>query len=215
MHFSSTSLIVLLMVVSAAQADSGPPQVRQDSDVHWDWREGTWPNAGQALMIRRAAEAGDAQAQFKLALMFDAGKGAQQDFAEAAKWLHRAARQGLVAAQYNLGAMYDAGRGVAQDHAEAGKWYRAAAEQGYVSAQKNLAVKYGLGQGVPQSHIEAYIWSALAAQSGDEGAVSNRDLAASRLSVTELEAAQRWAAKRYQAIQQRHSVEGRQRQAPG
>lgn len=193
-----------------AHSDSKPPQVRQDSDFHWEWFDEKWPNAGQAQMIQKAAEAGDAKAQFRLALMHDAGMGVVQNPAQAARWFLRAAEQGHVEAQYNLATMYDTGHGVAQDYAEAASWYRAAAGQGYASAQKNLGVKYGLGQGVPQSHIEAYIWSAIAALSGTEGAAENRNLAASKLSADELEAAQKWAAKRYQVIQRG----GDQSQAP-
>jgi TPR repeat protein len=173
-----------------AHSDSKPPQVRQDSDFHWEWFDEKWPNAGQAQMIQKAANAGDAQAQFRLALMHDAGKGVQQNPEKAARWLQKAAEQGHVEAQYNLATMYDIGHGVAQDYTEAAKWYRAAAGQGYTSAQKNLGAKYGMGQGVPKNNAEAYVWSAIAAQSGDEGAVKNRDIAVRGLSADELAKAQ-------------------------
>lgn len=179
------------------------PQLRTDSDAHWEKLEYDLPSADQIRAIHNAAEQGDAEAQFRLAMMYDDGHGVEQDSAEAVKWFYKAAEQGQVEAQYNLAVMLDAGSGVEQDHTKAARWYLAAAERGYTSAQKNLAVKYGLGQGVPQSDIEAYIWSAIAAQTGDEGAVNNRNLAASKLSPEELEAAQKWAAKRYQVILQK------------
>lgn len=194
--------VFTMLSLADVQAAGGTPQVRSDSDAHWEWRDGMWPNAEQAGMIRKSAENGDAEAQFKLALMYEAGRATRQDSVEAAKWLRKAADQGHVEAQYNLATMYDNGNGVTQNFADAARWYRAAAERGYTSAQKNLGVKYGLGQGVPQSDIEAFIWSAIAAVSGDEGAIKNRNLAASKLSPEELEAAQRWASKRYQAILQ-------------
>ena len=152
---------------------------------------------------RGAAERGDASAQFKLALRYDFGEGVPQDYAEAVKWLRRAADQNFVKAQYNLGCMYDNGQGVSQNHAEAAKWFRKAAEHGYASAQKNLGAKYGRGQGVPQNNIEAYVWSSIAAISGDEGAMNNRDFAASTLSTEDLETAQKRAAELYEEIQQR------------
>jgi TPR repeat protein len=114
-----------------------------------------------------------------------------------------AAERGDASAQFMLALRYDSGRGVPQDHAEAAKWYRKAAELGFASAQKNLGVQYGLGQGVPQSNAEAFIWSSIAAKSGDEGAVTNRDFAASQLSPTDLEAAQKRALTLYEGIQQR------------
>jgi TPR repeat protein len=185
-------MAAVLMVFSGlvAHSDSSPPQVRQDSDFHWEWFDEKWPNAEQAKMIQKAAEAGDPQAQFRLALMHDAGKGVKQDSAKAARWLQKAAEQGHVEAQYNLATMYDIGHGVAQDYTEAAKWYRTAAGQGYTSAQKNLGAKYGMGQGVPKNNVEAYVWSAIAAQSGDEGAVKNRDIAVRGLSADELAKAQ-------------------------
>jgi hypothetical protein len=152
---------------------------------------------------RGAAERGDASAQFKLALRYDVGQGVPQDYAEAVKWLRRAADQDFVKAQYNLGCMYDSGQGVSQNHAEAAKWFREAAEHGYVSAQKNLGAKYGRGQGVPQSDVEAYVWSSIAVISGDEGAMNNRDFAASKLSTEDLEAARIRAAELSEEIQQR------------
>lgn len=204
-HLLAITTFLLLSSSVIAQKESGPPQVRLDSNIHWEWFTDTWPIAEQVKMVQVAAEAGDAQAQFRLALMHDAGEGVIKNPALAAKWFHKAAEQGHVEAQYNLATMYDSGHGVTQDYTEAVRWYRAAAEQGYSSAQKNLAVKYGLGQGVPQSDIEAYIWSAIAALSGDEGAIDNRNLAASKLSSNQLEAAQNWTAKRYQVIKRNQS----------
>jgi len=210
MNYIPGLMAVILMLlptsVYGAQTNSGPPPIRSDSDSHsWQLLERRWPVAEELEMIRKAAEGSDADAQFRLALMYDVGHGVQQDYVAAAEWCRKAAEQNVVDAQYNLATMYDDGRGVAQDHAEAVTWYRAAAEQGYSSAQKNLGVKFGLGQGVPQSDIEAYIWSAIAALSGDEGAVDNRNLAASKLSAKELEAAQKWAAKRHHEIQLKQS----------
>jgi hypothetical protein len=56
---------------------------------------------------------------------------------------------------------------------------------------------------VPKNDVEAFIWSSVAAMSGDEGAVNNRDFAASKLSSGDLEAAQKSALKLYEEIQQR------------
>ena len=117
------------------------------------------------------------------------------------KAYQRAATQGDAAAQFNLSLMYDSGRGVARDPVKAVKWLRKSAEQGYTRAQKNLGAKYGMGQGVPQDDIESFVWSSVAALSGDEGAVSNRNLAASKLSAEDLDEAQKRATKLQQEIQ--------------
>jgi tetratricopeptide (TPR) repeat protein len=51
----------------------------------------------------KAAEQGDAAAQFNLGLMYYFGEGVQQDYAEAEKWYRKAAEQGDASAEYNLG----------------------------------------------------------------------------------------------------------------
>ena len=108
--------------------------------------------------VRRAAEQGDARAQFNLGEMYDQGRGVKQDYAEAAKWYARAANQGNAEAQFSLGWMYVVGRGVARDEAEAVRWYRQAAEQGHTAAQVNLGMMYAEGRGVAQNDTEALRW---------------------------------------------------------
>ena len=56
------------------------------------------------------ANAGDAAAQFNLALMYDFGRGVPQDDVKGAAWYRQAAEQGYAKAQYNLGFMYATGR---------------------------------------------------------------------------------------------------------
>ena len=46
--------------------------------------------------IRKKAEAGEAESQLELGLMFYFGKGVEQDKAEAVKWWRRAAEQGYA-----------------------------------------------------------------------------------------------------------------------
>jgi TPR repeat protein len=51
------------------------------------------------------AEQGDADAQFKLGVIYDSGKGVAQDAAEAVRWNRLAAEQGNSLGQANLGRM--------------------------------------------------------------------------------------------------------------
>ena len=136
------------------------------------------------------AEAGDADAQYNLGIMYDNGRGVPQDDAEAVKWFRIAAEAGYVDAQYNLGVMYDNGEGVLQDDAEAVKWYRLAAEAGYPRAQNNLGFMYEKGEGVLQDDRLAYMWYNIAAAQGLELAKENRDKAAKRMTPTQRSEAQ-------------------------
>jgi TPR repeat protein len=79
---------------------------------------------------RKAADRGNALAQYSLGLMYRNGLGVPQDFDEAMKLYRKAADQGLAPAQASLGAMYEIGQGGLRDYNEAIKWYHLAAKQG-------------------------------------------------------------------------------------
>jgi TPR repeat protein len=101
--------------------------------------------------LRRAAEGGDAQAQFHLGeLYYDERRRDPARDAEAQKWLRLAAAQGNAAAEDRLGWIYHRGNGVPQDDVEAANWYKRSAEHGNVDAMTRLGDKYREGQGVPR-----------------------------------------------------------------
>ena len=116
--------------------------------------------------IQTQAEQGDMDAENRLGVMYDQGKGVPEDYGEAVKWYRKSAEQGYAKAKYNLAQMYRQGKGVAQNDVEAVKLYRLAAEQGYAPAQSNLGVMYHEGQGVPQDYFEAVKWLLMAANQG-------------------------------------------------
>ena len=101
-------------------------------------------------MVPQGGRAGDADAQFNLALMYDNGQGVPKDYKEAVKWYTKSAEQEDAESQYNLGLMYYNGEGVPQDYKEAVKWYTKAAEQRLPESQYNLGLMYYDGNGVPQ-----------------------------------------------------------------
>ena len=89
--------------------------------------------------MRRAAEKGDANAQFGLAARYAWGQGVPQDYAQAVFWSRKAAEQGHADAQYNLGSMYGRGQGVPQEYVEAHKWRNLAAARASAKNQKEYA----------------------------------------------------------------------------
>ncbi len=117
--------------------------------------------------IKIKAEQGDAQAQFRLGICYELGRGVPKDEAEAVKWCRKAADQGHAPAQCSLGWHYNFGRGLPQDYAEAVKWVRKAADQGYGRAQWSLGLSYTLGHGVPKDEAEAVKWYRKAADQGN------------------------------------------------
>ena len=120
--------------------------------------------------LREAAERGEAEAQFRLALRLRAMSGRGEELVHAHRqavlWFRKAAEQGHAGAQGALGSMYGLGQGVAQDHRHAALWFRKAAEQGHPHGEYVLGSMYSSGQGVAQDHREAAIWFRRAAEHG-------------------------------------------------
>jgi TPR repeat protein len=110
------------------------------------YEAGNLPLAAQEF--RAAAEKGDADCQFNLALMYEKGMGIAKDEKEAVVWYRKSAEQGNSNAQFNLGVLYENGRGTAVDFALANQWYRKAAVQGDALAIGNLGMLYLRGDGV-------------------------------------------------------------------
>ena len=121
----------------------------------------------------------------------DAAK--KEDYATALKEWTPLAEQGLAEAQFNLGLTYRLGRGVSQDYYTAVKWYLLSAEQGTYRAQNNLGLMYTKGDGVPQDYIRAHMWFNLAAAQGDKDASKNIDIVANRMTLSQIEEAQKLA----------------------
>ena len=150
-------------------------------------------NTGRFKLWKPLAAQGNESAQHNLGWMYDKGKGAPQDYAEAVRWYKLAAAQGDAFAQYNLGWMYGKGQGIPQDYAEAARWYKLAAAQGLADAQYNLGNMYRLGLGIPQDHERAHLWLNLAATKGDSDAVKNRDITAKKMTPQQIAEAQKMA----------------------
>lgn len=103
--------------------------------------------------FRAAAENGEADCQFNLALMYEQGIGVAKDEKEAVVWYRKSAEQGNSNAQFNLGVLYEHGRGCAVDFAQANQWYRKASVQGDALAIGNLGMLYLRGDGVKADKI--------------------------------------------------------------
>jgi hypothetical protein len=123
--------------------------------------------------FQRGSDAGDAEAELQLAILYAKGEGVTQDYTIAARWFRAAAEQGLARAQYDLGVLYERGRGVTTDPKQAARWYLKAAEGKYPLAQYNLAVAYTKGEGTRKDTTEAVLWYRRAAAQGVVQAMVN------------------------------------------
>ncbi|MEJ2575449.1 MAG: tetratricopeptide repeat protein [Gammaproteobacteria bacterium] len=117
--------------------------------------------------LRKAAEAGNAAAQYRLGIMYGNGDGVPLEPSTAADWIERAAAQGHVEAQATLAWLCANGHGVRQSDAAALRWYEAAAGQGLAQAQYMMATVYRFGQfGVERDFARALDWYLKAADQG-------------------------------------------------
>ena len=117
------------------------------------------------------AEAGDADAQYGVGIIYDFGlAGMKRDVAEAMHWYKMAAKRGNMDAQFYLGDMYSGGPNYSEhipiDETEARRWYKMAAEQGHVLAQYVVGAYYFDGTGGIQDYNEAAHWYRKAAVQG-------------------------------------------------
>ena len=75
---------------------------------------------------KAAAEAGQAEAQFDLGVLYAQGRGVRRDLTEAANWYRKSAEQGNAEAEFALGQLYSRGWGVPRDEADAIRWFQMA-----------------------------------------------------------------------------------------
>jgi len=116
---------------------------------------------------RMAAEQGDYEVQYNLALMYYNGEGIEKNNKEAVKWFRKAAENGLEDAQFDLGILYYRGNGgLLQDKKKAAKWFEKTAELGHSLGQYNLAQMYNNGEGIEKDNKEAVKWYRMAAEQG-------------------------------------------------
>ena len=187
-------------------AEQGHVKAQFNLGVVYEYGKGVAEDKHEAVRwYRLAAEQGHAFAQFSLGLAYNNGEGVAEDEHESVRWYHMAAEQGNMLAQYRLGLAYLLGAGVAENKREAVHLWQKAAEQGHADAQTSLGGAYFSGEGVITDEREAYIWFSIAKANNDENAadffstVNWRDY----LSQSEIRAAQKEAARRLAAIENR------------
>jgi TPR repeat protein len=139
------------------------------SDIDTEMNFGSGIAAFEAKHFSRAmqllspfADQGHAEAQYRLAIMYQNGLGVARNPDQAFKLMRAAAGQNHGLAQHGLGFMYLEGECAPKDPAEAARWFRAAAEEGLPGSQMTLGMLYEQGLGVAKDETEAKKWYDLA-----------------------------------------------------
>ena len=115
----------------------------------------------------KAAEQGDATAQYVLGVMYYDGEGVAQNYKKAIEWFTKGAEQDYASAQTRLAMMYEQGEGVPQDYKKAAHWFTKAAEQDDDVAQLFLGIMYFMGQGVQLDNSKSAHWLSKSAGQGN------------------------------------------------
>jgi TPR repeat protein len=157
------------------------------------------PQSGSALLISaannstrmKAAEQGDAQAQFEVgqALLQTIDVNPEETVA-AVNWLHKSAGSGNTNAMVLLGRLSKSGIGVLQNYAQSLEWIQAAANKGNSEGMLELGRLYRDGVAVPKDTMQAYIWLNRSAALHNRTAARERDLIAGTLGAEKLKEAQ-------------------------
>jgi hypothetical protein len=118
--------------------------------------------------IKKAAEGGDAEAQYLLGMAYQYGQGVAADPERGAAWLRRAATKGFSRAQFAYGSRLYWGWGnIIPNKKEGFEWWLVAAESGNAAAMLQIGRTYLYGgEGVPGQDLaqaEKYFNQALSA----------------------------------------------------
>ena len=145
-----------------SKAQGGDALAQNVMGMAYKYGIGTDQNHAMSLeWFRKAADQGDADAQFNLGRIYGKATGS-----------------------------YAKIRAAPQDDMEAMRWYRRSAEQDYRRAQFNLAEMYAEGsRDVPHDDVQAYFWISLAASGGDQAAVQEMESYAARMSAAQIDSA--------------------------
>ncbi len=113
-------------------------------------------------LLSPLADAGDPEAQYRVAIMAQNGLGMMENPLLAYKCMRAAAESGLGIAQHGLGFMFMEGECTDKNPKRAVEWFKKAAEQGLAGSQTTLAMMYEEGRGVEKDLDEARKWYHLA-----------------------------------------------------
>ncbi len=140
--------------------------------------------------LHRSALNGSAASQYEYGLLFEYGRGVDQDDSIAAYWYEKSAAQEYSNAQYRLAILCDNGWGKPPNKKRALELYTAAAHSGNEMAQHDLGIMYFQGAGTAKSLLQAYKWLKIAVLSGNPLMDKHLKLVANEMSTDEIAVAE-------------------------
>ncbi|MEJ2389933.1 MAG: tetratricopeptide repeat protein [Gammaproteobacteria bacterium] len=126
----------------------------------------------------KRAQAGNPNAMYEVAHMYERGRGTPPDIHQAVQWFERASAKGQADASAQLGVLYLEGNGVKRSLQKALHLLKPVAETGNATAQYYLGQMYEQGKGVRHDLGQAEYWYRQAAKSGHYLAIDRLKLLA-------------------------------------
>ena len=121
-----------------------------------------------------AAEQGNADAMWVLALAYEHGRGVDEDVDSALKYYEQGAELGNAACQHSLGCYYLSGENLKNDNKKAFDLFQRSAAQGYGLAMKDLGRCYQFGHGCTGNMKTALEWYKKASEVLDDPELDQR-----------------------------------------
>ncbi len=143
--------------------------------------------AKAAYWYGKSAAQGLAPAQYRLATLYERGKGVAKDVDAALGWYERAAGLGNIRSMHNAAVLSAGSESRAPDYQRAYKWFALGAAHGLKDSQFNLAVLLERGLGTKINPTEALFWYAAAAAQQDGDAAKRVTALAKTLKPAEVE----------------------------
>lgn len=102
-----------------------------------------------------AADMGDSDAEYSLAVYYKLGVGGEEDINEAYNWALSAAKKENADAQHFLGKFYEEENGIGPSPTKAFYWYKKSAENGSIDGMYELYQCYLFGYGTAENDVAA------------------------------------------------------------
>ena len=114
--------------------------------------------ADSVALAQKAAEQGNGDGIWTLALAYEHGRGVEADVEKAVEYYRKGAELGHAPSQHSLGCYYMRGDGVEEDHGKGFALMMDSANQGYALAVQGVANCYQFGHGVEEDMKLAIEW---------------------------------------------------------
>jgi TPR repeat protein len=168
---------------------------------------------GYAHLIA-AAEAGLADVQNEVGLLYLSGRLGIRDATAAAGWFSRASAGGLPQGANNLATLYEQGLGVPRSASQAGRLYTRAANAGHPQATTALGRLHAQGMGTEQNLPKAWALFSLAVERGDNDAKAPLGDLTSQLTDEQLTEGRKILAEIKKPTEEKDEKEGDEKSTP-